>query len=338
LDYVNLGRTGLKISRVVLGAATFGETADAAASTAVVGAALDIGVTTFDVADAYVQGQAEEILGAALRSRRDQVVICSKVGLRPLDTETDHATAMGRRPLDHAERWQRGIAPTDAGLSRKHILAAVEHSLRRLQTDYLDLYQIHLWDPTTPIEETLGALESLVRSGKVLHIGCSQLRAHELYRALWASEVRGFSRFESMQVPYNALQRDAEIDLFEACTAEGVSVLAFRPLAGGMLTGRWGRHAPPEDDSRFARRASYQNRFWNEASIEAVERLTLVASRFGRSVAELSLGWVLANPAVTATIFGASRPDRLADVEATVARPLSREEIAAVDEALRVAG
>jgi 1-deoxyxylulose-5-phosphate synthase len=334
VQYVNLGRTGMKVSRVVLGAASFGETVDATGASAVVAAALDVGINTFDTADAYVQGQAEEILGMSLGARRDQVVICSKVGLRPLDSEADHAIAMARQPLDHADRWKRGISPAESGLSRKHIVLAVENSLRRLRTDYLDLYQVHLWDPSTPIDETLSALDVLVRSGKVLHVGCSQLRPHELYKALWISEVRDLARFESIQVPYSILQREAERDLFDACLGEQVAVLAFRPLAGGMLTGRWGRHASPEPDSRFGRRSSYVERFWNDASIEAVEQLGAVASKLDRSLAELSLGWVLAQGAVTAAIFGASKPERLIDVVQAVQRPLEADEVAAVEDAI----
>jgi 1-deoxyxylulose-5-phosphate synthase len=196
MQYTRLGRTGLTVSRLVLGSTMFGEVMDDAQAQAVIHRALELGVNTLDTGNVYGGGRAEEIIGRCLCDRRDRVVLCTKVGFRVGDSPADHADAVAGG-LDHAARWARGISPNDQGLSRRHILAAVEASLRRLGTDYIDLYQIHRWDAAVPIEETLRALEDLVRSGKVRYLGCSNARSWQLYEALWTSERAGLSRFES---------------------------------------------------------------------------------------------------------------------------------------------
>src|SRR3954447_15690118 len=189
MQYVTVGSSGLLVSKLVLGTARFGEGDDSDVDE-IVGTALDIGMNAFDTADIYGAGRSEELLGRAIAKRRDQVVICSKAGMRVGDVEADHG-AMMRGQLDHTERWERGIAPTDQGLSRKHVIAALDASLRRLGTDYIDLYQVHCWDPRTPIGETLSALDDAVHAGKVRYVGCSGFSAWQIYRGLWESQVRG---------------------------------------------------------------------------------------------------------------------------------------------------
>ena len=334
--YVRVGTSGLKVSELILGAARFGEIDDEVADR-VVGTALDLGITSFDTADAYNGGRSEEVLGKALRSRRDQVVIATKVGLRVGDTEVDHAAAF-RGGLDHAERWARGIAPTEHGLSRKHVLAALDASLRRLGTDHIDLYQVHKWDDETPIEETLAALDDAVRAGKVRYVGCSAFAAWQVVRALWASDRAGAPPFVSIQAPYNVVNRSIEADLLPACAAHGVGVLAFQVLAGGILTARFDRAREPELSTRVGSRGVYKTRYWNDEVFGVVDRLGDVAHRTGRASSHLALGWTLANPVITAVLFGASRPEQLTDVAAVLEKPLDPAEVAEVDTAVRGTG
>jgi 1-deoxyxylulose-5-phosphate synthase len=333
VQYVNVGSSGLLVSKVVVGTARFGETDDSDVDK-IVGTALDLGITAFDTADIYVGGRSEELLGRAVASRRDQLVICSKVGMRVGDTEADHGTAF-RGMLDHAARWHRGIAPTDQGLSRKHVFSALDASLRRLGTDYIDLYQVHCWDPRTPIGETIGALDDAVRAGKIRYVGCSGFAAWQVYRGLWESEVRGLVRFHSLQAPYNVLNSAAQQELLTACAHENVGVLAFQMLAGGMLSDRYALDSSePAAGSRLATRASYRRTFWTEDVFTTVKALHEVAKSTGRAVSQLALGRVFANPAIAAGLFGASRPEQLRDAVDVIDRPLTSEEIAAVDDAV----
>lgn len=330
VHYSNLGRTGLKVSQLILGAARFGELTGGNTADAIVGAALDAGITTFDTADIYNGGRSEEELGRALKKRREAVVLCTKVGMRVGDTEVDHAAAFRPGGLDHAARWRHGISPNDQGLSRVHLLAAIDASLGRLGTDYIDVYQVHKWDDDTPIEETLSALDDLVRFGKVRYIGCSAFAAWQLYRALWTSDIRQFERFACIQAGYNVLSRDHDRELFPACVAESVSVLAFQVLAGGMLSGRYERDAEPASTSRLGSRQVYRARYWAPAVFDAVDRLKAVAEQSGRSMAQLAIGFALAQPAVTAVLFGVSAPEQVAAVVDVVDRPLDVDEVEAV--------
>ncbi|OLO25772.1 hypothetical protein PZ61_0235630 [Streptomyces sp. MNU77] len=310
MRFSRLGTSGLTVSALVLGTASFGDTVGADAAGQVVAAALDAGVTAFDTADVYAGGRSEEILGATLpRSMRERVVVCSKAGLRRGDSDADHAAVSAGR-ADHTARWARGIAPTDAGLSRKHIMRAVEESLVRLRTDYLDLYQVHRFDPETRPEETLRALDDLVTSGKVRYLGCSGYAAWQLYQALWTSDRHGFARFESVQARYNIGFRDAERELLPAARAAGVGVLAFQALAGGVLTGRTDAAGAPGRSSRDAVRG----RFGTEAFIDRARRLREAGERAGVSPAQVCLGWVLSRPGVSAAVVGASSPEQLADL------------------------
>ncbi|WP_433598295.1 aldo/keto reductase [Nocardia sp. CA-135953] len=321
MRYTRLGASGLTISSLVLGTANFGDTVDTAAATELVAAALDAGVTTFDTADVYAGSKSEQILGAALpHARRDQLVICSKVGLRPGDSDADHAAVVAGR-ADHAERWSHGIAPTDAGLSRKHVIAAVEDSLNRLRTDYLDLYQVHRFDPDVPLEETLRALEDLVRSGKVRYVGCSAYAAWQLYRALWLSEREGLARFESVQVRYNLVDRKAEAELLPAASAAGVGVLAFQVLAGGVLTGGSARSSRP----------AVAGRYGGGALTGRAERLAAISESAGLHPAQVCLGWALSRPSVTAAIVGAGSARQLAELIAVATDGVPAQTLAEAD-------
>jgi 1-deoxyxylulose-5-phosphate synthase len=331
--YVQLGASGLRVSELILGAARFGEIDDREADR-LVGASLDAGITTFDVADIYNGGVSEELLGKAIRARRDQVVLCSKVGLRVGDGEVDHTAAFAPGGLDHAARWSRGIAPTDQGLSRKHVTQAVDDSLRRLGTDHLDLYQVHKWDDSTPIEETMGVLDDLVRAGKVRYLGCSAFAAWQVQRAVRASEARHLQRLVSIQAPYNLAARDAERELVPACLDAGVGILAFQVLAGGLFAGRYRPDQTPDGDTRMGSRAVYRNRYWNQQMFDLVDRLGSVASERGRTLTELAVGWTLTRPAVTAVIFGASAASQLQEAVAVLDRPLDGDELAALEDAV----
>jgi aryl-alcohol dehydrogenase-like predicted oxidoreductase len=312
LRYVRLGSSGLTISRLILGAASFGDTVSAEAAREIVAAALDAGVSTFDTADVYAAGRSEQILGAALASVRERVVLCSKVGLRVGDSDEDHALVAGAGPVDHARRWADGIAPTDSGLSRKHIMTAVEASLRRLGTDYIDLYQVHRFDPGVNLEETLSALDDLVRGGKVRYLGCSGFAAWQLVRALWISDRDRLAAFSSLQVRYNVADRTAESELLPACTATGVGVLAFQVLAGGVLAGSPTDGTAPATSR--ASRASVAKRFGTEQFGARTARVRQLAAAASVSVPAVCLAWVLAQPAVCAAIVGASSVAKLGDL------------------------
>jgi 1-deoxyxylulose-5-phosphate synthase len=329
--YPTLGRSGLRISQLVLGAVTFGELIDGPEVDRLVATALDHGISTFDTADTYALGNSERLLGQALRANRSRAVICTKVGLRVGDSETDHATAF-RGGYDHHERWQRGISPNEAGLGRIHIVSAVEESLRRLGTDWIDLYQVHRWDDDVPLEETLRALDDLVHSGKVRYIGCSQYAARQMREAAALAGERGLTPFVSMQQLYNMLSRGAEAEVMPAAQELGIGLLTFQALAGGMLTGRYNKRHEPKPGSRFASRAVLRDRYWNDNAFAFVERLCVLARQFDRRPEELAIGWSLAQPAVNATLIGADKPEDVIRNCAIADRPLSAEELAALRE------
>jgi 1-deoxyxylulose-5-phosphate synthase len=315
-----LGRTGLKVSEVCLGTMTFGNQCDEAASFAIMDRAFDAGIFFFDAADVYplgatpeMRGRTEEIVGDWIkdRKRRDRIVLASKC------------------------RGAMSDLPNDAGLSRKHIFSAVEASLRRLKTDYLDLYQTHSPDPETPIDETLSALDALVRAGKVRYVGCSNYPAHQLAKALWVSDKLGYARFDSVQPRYNILYREIENEILPLCRAEDLGVITYNPLAGGFLTGRYTPGQSVPEGSRFALHQAgtlYQNRYWQTAQFEAVERLREFFWARDRSLAQVALAWVLAKPGVTCAILGASKVSQLDDSLPGVELALSEEETAFCDD------
>ncbi|HSB40567.1 MAG TPA: aldo/keto reductase [Methylomirabilota bacterium] len=321
MQHARLGRTGLSVSRLCLGTMTFGLQCDEAASRAILDRAAAGGVSFLDTADVYplgggldTAGRTEEILGRWLEGRRHEFVVATKcVG------------AMSARP------WDRGA-------SRKHILDAIDGSLRRLRTDYVDLYQLHHWDPTTPIDESLRALDDVVRAGKARYVGCSNFHAYQVARALGRSEVLGVARFDSVQPRYNLLFRQPERELLPLCREEGIGVIPYNPLAGGFLSGKHRREAGPTAGTRFTLGTAagrYQDRYWHEREFQTVERLRPLAAAAGMSLARLAVAWTLAEPAVTAPIVGASRSEQLDDVLPATEKPLDTALRARLDEITR---
>jgi 1-deoxyxylulose-5-phosphate synthase len=310
MQYTTLGRTGIRVSRLCLGTVPLGTQLDEAASHRLLDRALDLGINFVDTGDKYAGGKTEEVLGTWLKDQRQQVVLATKV------------------------RGRMGAGANDVGLSRVHIIRAVEASLRRLRTDYIDLYQTHAVDELTPIETTLRALDDLVRQGKVRAIGCSNFVGWELCKALWVSDVRNLARFEAVQPRYNLLAREAEAELFPLCLSEGVGVIPYNPIAGGMLSGKykWGQ-SPPEGTRFQAMGDTYQRRYWYQENLDAVERLKPVAAQSGRSLVQYALAWVMAHPAITSAIIGATSAAQLEENVGAVEKPLSSDEYAAGSEA-----
>ena len=321
MRHARLGRTGLSVSRLCLGTMTFGLQCDEAASVAILDRAAAGGITFLDTADVYplgggldTVGRTEDILGRWLQGRRHEFVIATKC-----------FGAMSARP------WDRGS-------SRKHILDAIEGSLRRLRVDCVDLYQLHQPDPETPIDETLRALDDVVRAGKARYVGCSNFHAWQVARAVGRSEVLGVARFDSVQPRYNLLFRQVERELLPLCQEDGLGVIPYNPLAGGFLSGKHSREADPTAGTRFALgKASrlYQDRYWHEREFATVEALRPLAAEAGISLARLAVGWVLAHPAITAPVIGASRPEQLDDVLPAVEKGLDADLKARLDELTR---
>jgi aryl-alcohol dehydrogenase (NADP+) len=296
---IKFGRTGLRVSRLCLGTMTFGLQCDERQSYAILDTAAAGGIDFVDAADVYplggganTAGRTEEILGSWLTGKRHDFIVATKcVG-------------------------QMGPKPWDQGMSRKHILDAIDASLKRLKTDYIDLYQLHSYDPHTPLDEALEALDSIVRAGKARYIGVSNWPAYKVARALGRGELKNLSRIDSVQPRYNLLFRSFERDLLPLCAEEDVAVIPYNPLAGGLLSGKHDRHAPPPAGSRFqlgTAGARYQERYWHQQEFETIDALIRVAAEAGMSMTTMALRWVLSNPAITAPIVGASRPEQLAD-------------------------
>jgi 1-deoxyxylulose-5-phosphate synthase len=328
LRYPRLGATGMRISEIVLGTAGAAELISEPTFQEVIHAALDRGVAAFDTADAYDGGVAEQWLGRALAGRRDSVVISTKVGLRVGADAVEHGAAWHG---PDAKSVRSGIGPNDRGLSRKHVIAAAEASLRRLATDYIDLYQVHQWDPDTPVDETLEALSSLVGSGKVRYIGCSRLAAWQLHLALGRSAVLGLPRFESMQVSYSMLARECEDEVLPACAAGSVGVLAFSVMAGGVLGGLYPRGGSPAPGTRLDRRPAYRARYWNDAAFDVVDGLRQLGAQWGRTPAQLALAWMLARPGVNAAIVGADSAAQVLELAGVLERRLAPDELGQLD-------
>ncbi|ODT97559.1 MAG: alcohol dehydrogenase [Planctomycetes bacterium SCN 63-9] len=295
-----LGRTGLKVSEICLGTMTFANQSDEATAGQIMDKAIDRGVTFIDTADCYpippdpdTAGSTEEIIGrwlAAAPGRREQLVLATKCRIRV------------------------GRGPNDQGLSRRHILAACEASLRRLRTDSIDLFQAHSPDPETPIDETLRAFDDLVRAGKVRYVGCSNYPAWQLALALGESARNGWARYDCAQPRYNAIYRDIETELLPLCRDQGIGVIAYNPLAGGLLSGKHAGQAPPAAGTRFTLGAAgelYRDRYWHSAQFEAIETLKKHCEEKGLNLATASIAWVLAQPGITSAIVGASRADQL---------------------------
>jgi aryl-alcohol dehydrogenase-like predicted oxidoreductase len=308
MEYRSLGNSGLRVSLVGLGCNNFGRRIDYAASVPVVHEALDLGITFFDTADVYRSdiGGSEEFLGRALGARRKDIVLATKVGM----------------PMEHGRR----------GASRHTIVAGIEASLRRLNTDWIDLYQQHQPDPLTPIEETLRAFDDVVRAGKVRHIGCSNLRAWEVVEARWTSRSLGLMPFVSCQNEYSLLMRDAERELLPMMQAHGISLLPYYPLASGALTGKYRRNvAMPEGARLTVHGARYGDRFLNDTNWPIVEAMQTFAEARGHTLLELAFSWLAARPCVASIIAGATRPEQLKANVRAATWALSEEELHEVD-------
>ena len=314
MDTIKLGRTGLDVSRLCLGCMSFGVpergnhpwTLGEAASRPFLKKALDLGINFFDTANVYSDGTSEEIVGRALLeyARRGEVVIATKV---------------------HG-RMHKG--PNGAGLSRKAIFAEIDASLKRLGTDHVDLYQIHRWDPLVPIEETLEALNDVVRAGKALHLGASSMHAWQFAKALAVSERHGWARFATMQNYLNLLYREEEREMLPLCKAEGIAVIPWSPLARGRLTRDWDATSARKETDDVGRRLYEKTA---DADRKVVEALAAVAARLGRPRAQVALAWVLARSDVAAPIVGATRLEQLDDAVAALSLTLSRQDIAELE-------
>jgi len=317
MEHVRFGNTGLKVSKLCLGTMTFGLQCDEATSVAILDKVAQGGINFIDTADVYplgspleLVGRTEEIVGRWLRGKREQFILATKCGFD-----------MG--PLD----WQRGA-------SRKHVLHAVDASLKRLGTDYVDLYQVHYPDADTPIDETLEAFDAALRSGKARYIGCSNYPAWRLARALGRSEAMGLHKFISTQPRYNLLFRQNERELFPLCREEGIAVIPYNPLAGGMLTGKHRRSAAPAEGRFTLGKAAkmYTERYWHDREWDTLDTLVKMAGQAGLEPATLAVAWVIANPVVTAPIIGASRPEQLDTILAATELKLDPALKAALDE------
>ncbi|MEQ8144941.1 aldo/keto reductase [Streptomyces sp. OP7] len=307
MQYVKLGSTGLEVSRVCLGCMTYGDpgrgnhewTLDEEASRPLIRQALEAGITFFDTANVYSDGTSEEIVGRALRdfARRDDVVLATKVNGR-------------MRP-----------GPNGAGLSRKAIMAELDHSLRRLGTDHVDLYQIHRWDPHTPVEETMEALHDVVKAGKVRYIGASSMYAWQFSKAQYTAELRGWTKFVSMQNHYNLLYREEEREMLPLCADQGVGVLPWSPLARGRLTREWNTTTERSATDQFG------STLYQEGDRAIVEAVARVAEARGVPRARVALAWLLHQEGVTAPIVGAAKPGHIEDAVAAVDLELTDKEL-----------
>lgn len=315
MDYVRLGSTGLEVSRLCLGCMTYGVsdrgahtwTLDEETSRPFIKRALELGVNFFDTANTYSDGTSEEIVGRALRdfARRDEVVIATKV-FYPM-----HEGANSR------------------GLSRKSIMTEIDASLRRLGTDYVDLYQIHRWDQFTPIEETLSALHDVIKAGKARYIGASSMYAWQFAKALYAADLNGWTRFASMQNHYNLLNREEEREMMPLCAAEGVGVIPWSPLARGRLTRDWNETTTRMETDEFGKTLYVAT----EASDrQIVGRVAEIAAQRGVLRAQVALAWMIQKPFITAPIVGATKPHHLDDAVAALSLKLTPEEVAALEE------
>jgi aryl-alcohol dehydrogenase-like predicted oxidoreductase len=306
----NVGKSGLRVSTVGLGCNNFGWSIDASASEKVIGRAIDLGITLFDVADFYGKppGSSETVLGRILGPRRKEIVLATKFGI-------DFSNGGKRRDS-----------------SRRHVLRAVEDSLRRLNTDWIDVYMIHFPDPSTPMQETLRALDDLVRSGKVRYIGCSNLGPWKIVEAMWIARELNTNAFVASESEYSLLSRGVEQDLIPALSAYGLGLFPYYPLAGGLLSGKYVGGANTKVDGRLANNfLGLGNRFLTEQNIARTESLQRCSAERGYSLLELALGWLGAQPTVSSIIAGATRPEQVEQNVRAAERQLSPEDLVAID-------
>ncbi|MFC5760294.1 aldo/keto reductase [Rhizobium sp. GCM10022189] len=319
MQYKKFGRTGLTVSRLIIGTGTFGKQTDEAESFRMLDRVADAGVNIIDTADIYPGGadltevgRAEEFTGRWLKGKRSNFIVGTKAGF-----------PMG------PQQWDRGT-------SRKHLMDAIDASLKRLDTDYVDLYQVHTDDTETPLDETAEALDAIVRSGKARYIGVSNFLAYRLARAIGRQETLRLARYVSAQPRYNLLFREIERDLLPLAQEENLAVIPFNPLAGGLLTGKY-RQSQSPDKGRFSAEvgsfgAMYKARYWHEREFDTITRLGAIAEEIGEPLPKLAVAWILANPAVTSVILGASRTEQLADTLAAADYGLDPEVKAKLDE------
>ena len=311
MTYVNLGNTGLKVSRLALGCMSYGDPGagthdwalDEAAARPFIRQAIELGINFFDTADAYSAGASEEVVGRLLKEHasRDDVVIATKVNF----------------PVGQG-------GPNRQGLSRKRLIAACDASLKRFGTDYIDLYQIHRWDPATPIEETLQALDDLVRAGKVRYIGASSMSAWQFSKALYTSRINGWARFVSMQPHYNLIYREEEREMIPLCQDQGVGVIPWSPLARGRLT-------KVSSDSDRARLDPFAQSLYLHEDTKIIDTVARIASERGIPMAQVALAWTATRPGITAPIVGATKPHHLEDAVAALSVTLSEDECTALE-------
>ncbi len=313
MEYRRLGRSGLMVSELCLGCMTFGRELDEEGSREIVARFLEAGGNFIDTADVYAMGSSEEIVGRAIREVRDDVVLATKV------------------------RFAMGDGPNDAGLSRKHVISGCEASLRRLGTDYIDLYQVHAWDALTPLEETLSALTDLVRAGKVRYIGVSNFTGWQLMKALGLSELNGFERFVCLQPQYSLVERNIEREILPVCREEGLGVIPWSPLGGGFVSGKYRRGEGPPQGSRIAEAVESMEEHWERRSTErnwrTLDVVGEISSETGKSYAQVSLNWLLRQAEVTAPIIGARRIEQLEDNLGASGWRLSEEQVQRLSEA-----
>ena len=304
MDYRQVGRSGLQVSAIGLGTNNFGRRIDYEGSAAVIDQALDVGINMIDTSNSYGDGHSEEYIGRALKGKRHQAVIATKVSSRVAD------------------------GPNQAGNSRQHIVSEVENSLLRLSTDYIDLYQLHWTDPNTPIEETLRVLDDLVHQGKVRYIGCSNFMAWQVCEAMWTSSDLGLAPFVSVQPPYSLMERDIEAELVPFCQEYGVGILPYYPLANGFLTGKYrrGRDAPAG-----ARLAADHGGMFTDENFDALERLENFAAERDHSILQLAFAWLLASPMVSSVIAGATAPEQVVANAEAYEWYLNKEALAEID-------
>jgi aryl-alcohol dehydrogenase-like predicted oxidoreductase len=319
MEHRTLGASGLRVSALTLGTMTFGGSGqfapvgntDLETARRQIDMCLDAGVTLFDTADVYSEGQSEEILGRALEGRRDDVLVATKA------------------------RFPMGPGQNDAGLSRHHLIRACEASLRRLGTDWIDLYQVHEWDGETPLEETLGALQHLVDQGKVRYVGCSNYTAWQMVKALGIADLRGLPRFVSTQVYYSLQERSIETEVLPACLDAGVGVLVWSPLAGGLLSGKYRRGQAGPEGSRHLTEWSEPPVHDEDRLYDTIDLLVEIGEGHGVSAAQVALAWLLRRPGISSLVIGARTDEQLADNLAAAQLELSDDEVRRLDDVSR---
>jgi len=319
MEYRQLGHSGLRISRLTLGTMGFGGSGtfsgvgqiDLAGARRQIDIAIDAGINLIDTADIYSLGASEQLIGEALAGRRDQVLLATKA------------------------RFPMGPGPNDAGLSRHHLIEACEASLRRLQTDHIDLYQVHEWDGQTPLEETLGALEHLIDSGKVRYVGCSNFAGWQVMKALGIAERRGLPRFVSQQVYLSLQERSAEYEIVPSAVDQGLGLLIWSPLAGGLMSGKYRRGQEPPEGARHTSEWSEPPIYDEDRLYDTIDVLVEIAQDRGVSAAQVALAWLLGRPGVSSLIVGARTETQLADNLAAASLQLSAQEQARLEEVSR---